>query len=83
MLSCLVVCSSDELYAYLSHWRPDLCVLEGGSEEGEGDKDEFVLVDNGEEEEEEVSKNHGRTGEDWEVSLYIKVIEKSLKVCSG
>ncbi|XP_036818835.1 oxidation resistance protein 1 isoform X1 [Oncorhynchus mykiss] len=58
--------SSDELYAYLSHWRPDLCVLEGGSEEGEGDKDEFVLVDN-EEEEEEVSKNHGRTGEDWEM----------------
>ncbi|XP_023990847.1 oxidation resistance protein 1-like [Salvelinus sp. IW2-2015] len=59
--------SSDELYAYLSHWRPDLCILEGGSEEGEGDKDEFVLVDNGEEEEEEVSKNHGRTGEDWEM----------------
>ncbi|CAB1330640.1 unnamed protein product [Coregonus sp. 'balchen'] len=63
--------SSDELYAYLSHWRPDLCMLEGGSEEG--DEEEFVLVDDREEEEEEeeeeVSKNHGRTGEDWEVSL--------------
>ncbi|CAB1334934.1 unnamed protein product [Coregonus sp. 'balchen'] len=64
--------SSDELYAYLSHWRPDLRILEGGSEEeeeeeeGEGDKDEFVLVDD-REEEEEVSKNHGRTGEDWEM----------------
>ncbi|XP_041703056.1 nuclear receptor coactivator 7 isoform X2 [Coregonus clupeaformis] len=62
--------SSDELYAYLSHWRPDLCMLEGGSEEG--DEEEFVLVDDREEEEEEeeeeeVSKNHGRTGEDWEL----------------
>ena len=83
MLSCLVVCSSDEIYAYESHWRPDLCGLDGGAEEEQCAKDEFVLVDNRQEEEEEVSKNHGRTGEDWEVSLYIKVIEESLKVCSG
>uniref|UniRef100_A0A4W5M9F5 TLDc domain-containing protein n=1 Tax=Hucho hucho TaxID=62062 RepID=A0A4W5M9F5_9TELE len=62
--------SSDELYAYMSHWRPDLCILEGGSEEG--NEEEFVLVEDREEEEEkeeeqEMSKNHGRTGEDWEL----------------
>ncbi|KAJ7989214.1 hypothetical protein DPEC_G00317180 [Dallia pectoralis] len=61
--------SSDELYAYLSHWRPDICILEGGSEEGEGDEEEFVLVDDGVEnqEEEEVSKTRGRSGEEWEL----------------
>lgn len=83
---CLVACSSDELYAYMNHWKPGLCMREGGS--GEGDEEEFVLVEDREEEEEkeeeqEVSKDHGRTGEDWEVSLYIKVIEESPKVCSG
>ncbi|XP_019909770.2 nuclear receptor coactivator 7 isoform X2 [Esox lucius] len=62
--------SSDELYAYLSHWRPDLCILDGGLEEGEGDEEDFVLVDDGvenQEEEEEVSKHRGRSGEDWEL----------------
>ncbi|XP_013984335.1 nuclear receptor coactivator 7 isoform X2 [Salmo salar] len=62
--------SSDELYAYMNHWKPGLCMREGGS--GEGDEEEFVLVEDREEEEEkeeeqEVSKDHGRTGEDWEL----------------
>ncbi|KAJ8398157.1 hypothetical protein AAFF_G00430010 [Aldrovandia affinis] len=61
--------SSDELYAYLSHWRSDLCILEGGEEEdGEGDDEEFVLVDDREQEEGAgVSHSDSRTGEDWEM----------------
>ncbi|KAI1895052.1 hypothetical protein AGOR_G00102300 [Albula goreensis] len=63
--------SSDELYAYLSHWRPDLCIVEGGEEEeGGADDEEFVLVDDREEEEEEgvgLSHSDSRTGEDWEM----------------
>ncbi|KAG9331048.1 hypothetical protein JZ751_020398 [Albula glossodonta] len=58
------------LYAYLSHWRPDLCIVEGGEEEeGGADDEEFVLVDDREEEEEEgvgLSHSDSRTGEDWE-----------------
>lgn len=72
-------CSSDELYAYLTHCRPDLCILEGGEEEGEVDRDEeeFVLIEDkeeveGEEEEgeedEEVFQRHRSSGDDWEVS---------------
>ncbi|XP_071761468.2 oxidation resistance protein 1 isoform X1 [Centroberyx gerrardi] len=65
--------SSDELYAYLSHCRPDLCILEGGEEEGEaeGDEEEFVLIEGREEEEdeEEVLQRHRRSGEDWEMVL--------------
>lgn len=68
-------CSSDELYSYLTHCRPDLCVLEGGEEEGEADRDEgFVLIedrDGGEEEEEEEKEmclRHRSSGDDWEVS---------------
>ncbi|MBN3301931.1 OXR1 protein, partial [Amia calva] len=53
--------SSDELYAYLSQQRPDLCLLEGGEDEDEDE--EFVLVD----EKEEVSPSESRTGEDWEM----------------
>ncbi|KAM3871230.1 oxidation resistance protein 1 [Diretmus argenteus] len=66
--------SSDELYAYLSHCRPDLCILEGGEEEAaaEGDEEEFVLIEDREEEEEdqeEVFQRHRRSGEDWEMVL--------------
>ncbi|XP_046871748.1 nuclear receptor coactivator 7 [Hypomesus transpacificus] len=65
--------SSDELYAYLSHWRPDLCILEGGveEEEEEGEEEEFVLVNDreeeGEEEELDMSQKCGRMVEDWEM----------------
>lgn len=69
-------CSSDELYAYLTHCRPDLCILEGGEEEREADRDEeeFVLIEDKEEEEddedeeEEVFQRLRNTGDDWEVS---------------
>ncbi|XP_047193550.1 nuclear receptor coactivator 7 isoform X2 [Scophthalmus maximus] len=68
--------SSDELYAYLTHCRPDLCILEGegGDEEGEGeadrDEEEFVLIEDKEEEEEdEVFQRHRGSGEDWEMVL--------------
>uniref|UniRef100_W5KUS1 Si:ch211-15d5.11 n=1 Tax=Astyanax mexicanus TaxID=7994 RepID=W5KUS1_ASTMX len=66
--------SSDELYAYLSQHRPDLCILEGGEEEqAERDEDDFVLLDDGEGgggeegEEEEESPKHGRNGDEWEM----------------
>lgn len=52
-----------------------MCVLEGGEEEGEADRDEeeFVLIEDreGEEEEEEekvACLRHRSTGDDWEVS---------------
>uniref|UniRef100_A0A673CUQ2 Uncharacterized protein n=1 Tax=Sphaeramia orbicularis TaxID=375764 RepID=A0A673CUQ2_9TELE len=68
--------SSDELYAYLTHCRPDLCILEGTEEEGKADRDEeeFVLIEDSQEEEEEeeeeedVFQRHRSSGEDWEVS---------------
>ncbi|XP_056151797.1 nuclear receptor coactivator 7 isoform X2 [Lampris incognitus] len=64
--------SADELYAYLSQWRPDLCILQGGEEgeEGEGEEEEFVLIEDREEEvegDEEVLQKHRRSGEDWEM----------------
>ncbi|MCJ8736508.1 hypothetical protein PDJAM_G00013390 [Pangasius djambal] len=60
--------SSDELYAYLSHHRPDLCILEGGGEEEEAERDEddFVILSDGEEEGED-SNRDGRTGDGWEM----------------
>ncbi|KAA8582121.1 hypothetical protein FQN60_008861 [Etheostoma spectabile] len=66
--------SSDELYAYLSHSRPDLCMLNGGEEEGEADhhEEEFVLIsdkEDEEEEDEEVFQRHRSTGDDWEMVL--------------
>ncbi|XP_068582421.1 oxidation resistance protein 1 isoform X2 [Cebidichthys violaceus] len=68
--------SSDELYAYLTHCRPDLCLLEGGEEEREADRDEeeFVLIEDREEEEEEegdeeVFQRHRSSGDDWEMVL--------------
>lgn len=74
--------SADELYAYLTHCRPDLCIQEGGDEGGEVDRDdeEFVLIEDkeedGEEEEseedekeQEVSQRHRSTGDDWEMVL--------------
>ncbi|KAJ8333173.1 hypothetical protein SKAU_G00420690 [Synaphobranchus kaupii] len=62
--------SSDELKAYLSHWRSDLCILEGREEEdGGGDDEEFVLVDEEEEQEEGAGLSHSdsQMGEDWEM----------------
>ncbi|KAF7660526.1 hypothetical protein LDENG_00280310 [Lucifuga dentata] len=66
--------SSDELCVYLKHCRPDLCIIEGGEEEGEGDGDEeeFVLIEDreeDEEDEEDVFQKHHRSGEDWEMVL--------------
>lgn len=72
-------CSSDELFAYLTHCRPDLCILEGGEEEGEAvdrDDEEFVLIEDDDEAEEvqeedvggEVCYRYPSSGEDWEVS---------------
>ncbi|KAJ3613549.1 hypothetical protein NHX12_019796 [Muraenolepis orangiensis] len=57
---------SDELYAYLSRWRPEICVLEGGAEdrEGEADDEEFVLI---EDDKEDPTGNHRVSGEDWEM----------------
>ncbi|CAK6956886.1 nuclear receptor coactivator 7 [Scomber scombrus] len=67
--------SSDELFAYLTHCRPDLCILEGREEEGEADRDEeeFVLIEDNEEEEEEeeeeLLERHRSSGDDWEMVL--------------
>uniref|UniRef100_A0A671QSC4 Oxidation resistance protein 1-like n=1 Tax=Sinocyclocheilus anshuiensis TaxID=1608454 RepID=A0A671QSC4_9TELE len=63
---------SDELYAYLSQHRPDLCILEGG-EEDQADEEDFVLLDEEEQEEEEGSPREGQAGEDWEVSNLLNV----------
>ncbi|KAM8737017.1 oxidation resistance protein 1 isoform 2-T2 [Acanthopagrus schlegelii] len=72
--------SSDELYAYLTHCRPDLCILEGVEEDGEANRDEeeFVLIEDKQEEdededeedeEEEVFQRHRSSGDDWEMVL--------------
>ncbi|XP_060789333.1 oxidation resistance protein 1 isoform X2 [Neoarius graeffei] len=60
--------SSDELYAYLTQHWPDLCILEGGGEEEEAERDEddFVILSEGEDEGEE-SNRDGRTGDEWEM----------------
>lgn len=55
--------SSDDLYAYLTHWRPDVCILEGGQEE-EDEDEEFVLVDS---REPEACQGEARAGDEWEV----------------
>lgn len=75
LLSSRPSCSSDELHAYLTHCRPDLCILEGGEEElvaADRDEEEFVLIEDKEEEEEEggeeVCYRYPSSGEDWEVS---------------
>lgn len=60
--------SSDELYAYLTACRPDLCVLEGREEDGEAEHDEeFVLIKD-KDDEEEALQTHRSSGDDWEVS---------------
>lgn len=60
--------SSDELHAYLSHWRPEVRILEGGEEDrdGEADEEEFVLIED-DEEAHRVAKSHRHSGEDWEM----------------
>lgn len=81
LLSYRPSCSSDELHAYLTHCRPDLCILEGGEEElvaADRDEEEFVLIEDKEEAEEqqdeeeeggeEVCYRYPSSGEDWEVS---------------
>ncbi|XP_042598220.1 oxidation resistance protein 1 isoform X1 [Cyprinus carpio] len=67
---------SDELHAYLSQHRPDLCILEGG-EGDEADEEDFVLLDEEEQEEqeeEEGSPREGQAGEDWEVSHLLNMV---------
>lgn len=72
--------SSDELYAYLAHCRPDLCLLEG-DQEGE---DEFVLIEDeeqeSEEEEEGFLQRQRSSGEDWEMVLMEDNREKPVLV---
>ncbi|KAJ4939968.1 hypothetical protein JOQ06_029400 [Pogonophryne albipinna] len=53
--------SSDELRAYLTHSRPDLCILEGGEEEADRDEEEF---------------RHRSSGDDWEMVLMEESGEK-------
>lgn len=69
---------SDELYAYLSQHRSDLCIMEGGEEdEAERDEEDFVLLDEEEQEEgEEESPREGHAGEDWEM---VSAEESALK----
>ncbi|XP_067311606.1 oxidation resistance protein 1 isoform X2 [Pseudorasbora parva] len=65
--------SSDELYAYMSQHRPDLCILEGGEgDEAERDEEDFVLLD----EEEEDGSPRCQAGEEWEM---VTVEESGLK----
>ncbi|XP_016893617.1 oxidation resistance protein 1 isoform X3 [Cynoglossus semilaevis] len=74
--------SADELCSYLTHYRPDLCILEGEREEEDGVTDrveeEFVLIEGKEEEGEveeedddndEVFQRHRGPGDDWEMVL--------------
>lgn len=73
--------SSDELYAYLTHCRPDLCLLEGDQE---GEEDEFVLVEDKEQESEEeedgfLQRQHS-SGGDWEIVLMEDNREKPILV---
>ncbi|KAI4804800.1 hypothetical protein KUCAC02_026414 [Chaenocephalus aceratus] len=73
--------SSDELRAYLTHSRPDLCILEGVEEEADRDEEEFVLIEDREEEEEEgdeedVFQRHRSSGDDWEMVLMEESGEK-------
>ncbi|XP_058470705.1 nuclear receptor coactivator 7 isoform X1 [Solea solea] len=82
--------SADELHAYLTHCRPDLCVLEGEKEEEQGEADreeeEFVLIEDKEEreddvdEEEEVFQRHRGSGEDWEMVLMEENMDKATLV---
>uniref|UniRef100_A0A671MMU1 Uncharacterized protein n=1 Tax=Sinocyclocheilus anshuiensis TaxID=1608454 RepID=A0A671MMU1_9TELE len=74
---------SDELYAYLSQHRQDLCILEGGEEdEAECDEEDFVLLDEEEQEEEEGSPREGQAGEDWEDLCKVFSVEELLKTNS-
>lgn len=65
--------SSDELNAYLTKRRPDLCILEG-EEEGHRGEDEFVLIEDNEEEENFLQRRCS-SGEDWEVSRPVLIGE--------
>ncbi|KAM4724024.1 nuclear receptor coactivator 7 isoform 2-T2 [Anableps anableps] len=62
--------SSDELRSFLKLRRPDLCILEG-EEEGEADHDEeeFVLIEEKGEEDEEMFQTLRGSGDDWEMVL--------------
>ncbi|XP_052386056.1 oxidation resistance protein 1 isoform X2 [Carassius gibelio] len=74
---------SDELYAYLSQHRQDLCILEGGEEdEAERDEEDFVLLDEEEQEEEEGSPHEGQAGEDWEDIRKVFSVEELVKTNS-
>ncbi|XP_072313271.1 oxidation resistance protein 1 isoform X2 [Eucyclogobius newberryi] len=65
--------SSDELYAYLTQSRPDLCLLEGAQED---DEDEFVLIEDKEQESEEEGEHFQR--EDWEMVVMDEQRERSI-----
>lgn len=76
------LCSSDRLYAYLTQCRPDLCIIEGGEEEGEVDEEEYVLIDGErDEDDDEVFQKHRSSGDDWEVSVFLKYDIMHLDVC--
>ncbi|KAM8833964.1 uncharacterized protein ACB058_017724 isoform 1-T1 [Synchiropus picturatus] len=72
--------SSDELYSYLTRCRPDLCVTEGGEEEeGEGEEEDFVLIEDQDEAEghaEETLQKRCSSGDDWEMVLMEESGEK-------
>ncbi|CAL8287195.1 unnamed protein product [Lota lota] len=60
--------SSDQLHAYLSRWRPEMSILDGGAEDRDGEayEEEFVLIED-DEEEHKVAKSDRHSGEDWEM----------------
>ncbi|XP_056446400.1 nuclear receptor coactivator 7 isoform X1 [Gadus chalcogrammus] len=60
--------SSEQLFSYLSRWRPETRLLEGEEEERDGDacEEEFVLIED-DEEEHRVAKSDRHAGEDWEM----------------
>ncbi|XP_055361771.1 nuclear receptor coactivator 7 isoform X3 [Betta splendens] len=70
--------SSDKLYAYLTHCRPDLCIIEGADEEeGDHDEEEFILIDDEKEEnEDDVFQRRRSAGDDWEMVLMDEGREK-------
>ncbi|XP_012711229.2 nuclear receptor coactivator 7 isoform X2 [Fundulus heteroclitus] len=62
--------SADELRAYLRLRRPDLCLLDGEAEaEADHDEEEFVLIEDKDEADEEMFQSLLAAGDDWEMVL--------------
>ncbi|KAM4540705.1 oxidation resistance protein 1 isoform 3-T3 [Fundulus diaphanus] len=62
--------SADELRAYLRLRRPDLCLLDGEAEgEADHDEEEFVLIEDKDEADEEMFRSLLAGGDDWEMVL--------------